>query len=153
MRGEKPKMTCWLCITNEENWNVVKEKNIWGVADRHLNTIARVKKGDTVLMYLKWEKIGDKIKESRIAGVFEVDSDVFVDSARTFKVPKGIGDEIFPFRIKLMPVDVFKEPIEFKSLTPQLKFITNKKKWGGHLMGKAMRPIPKEDFETIINSK
>ena len=28
-----PKMTYWLCITNEENWNVVKTKNVWGVAD------------------------------------------------------------------------------------------------------------------------
>jgi hypothetical protein len=38
-------MTYWLCITNEENWNVVREKNIWGVAERHRNTIAKVKKG------------------------------------------------------------------------------------------------------------
>lgn len=36
-------MTYWLCITNEENWQVVKQKNVWGVAQRHKNTIAKVK--------------------------------------------------------------------------------------------------------------
>ena len=143
------KMTYWLCITNEENWNVVRAKNVWGVAERHRNTIAKANKGDTLLMYLKQEKIGDELVPSRIAGVFVADSDVFVDSTRIFKVPKGMGTETFSLRIKLKPVDIFKEPVEFKPLIPRLKFITNKKKWAGHLMGKAMREIAKEDFEVI----
>jgi len=37
-------------ITNEENWHVVKQKNVWGVAERHRNTIAKVNKGDTLVM-------------------------------------------------------------------------------------------------------
>jgi predicted RNA-binding protein len=61
-------MNYWLCITNEENWNVVKAKNIWGVPERHRNTILKVKKGDKLLMYLKQEKINDELKESRITG-------------------------------------------------------------------------------------
>jgi predicted RNA-binding protein len=144
-------MTYWLCITNEENWNVVKEKNIWGVAERHKNTIAKVKKGDTLLMYLKQEKIGNEKKESRIAGVYEAASAVYTDDKRIFKVPKGMGNEAFPLRIKLTPIQVFKKPVEFKPLIPKLNFITNKKKWAGHLMGKAMRTIPEEDFELIKN--
>jgi predicted RNA-binding protein len=146
-------MTYWLCITNEENWNVVKAKNIWGVAERHKNTIAKVKNGDKLLVYLKQEKIGDEIKESRIAGVFEAATEVFSDNTRIFKVPKGMGNETFPLRIKLKPVDIFKKPADFKPLIPQLKFITNKKKWAGHLMGKAMREIPEEDFEVISSQK
>jgi predicted RNA-binding protein len=39
-------MNYWLCITNEENWKVIREKNIWGVPERHKNTIAKVKFGD-----------------------------------------------------------------------------------------------------------
>jgi len=119
------------------------------VRERHRNTIAKVIKGDTLLMYLKQEKIGDELKESRIAGVFVAASAVYTDKTRIFTTPKGMGNETFPLRIKVKPVDIFKEPVEFKLLIPQLKFITNKKKWSGHLMGKAMRPIPKEDFAVI----
>lgn len=144
-------MNYWLCITDEKNWNVVKAKNIWGVPERHRNTIAKVKKGDKLLMYLKQEKINDELKESRITGVFEANSEVFTDSTKIFKVPKGMGSETFPLRVKLKPVEILKKPIEFKPLIPKLNFITNKHKWSGHLMGKAMRTIPKEDFELIRN--
>ena len=58
----KPKMTYWLCITNEENWQVVKQRNVWGVAERHRNTIAKVILGDTLLMYLKQEKLVTRLK-------------------------------------------------------------------------------------------
>lgn len=144
-------MTYWLCITNEENWHVVKEKNIWGVAERHKNTITKVKRGDELLFYLKQKKIGEELKESRITGIFEANSEVFEDGTRIFKVPKGMINETFPLKIKLTPVKILEKPVEFKPLIPKLKFITNKQKWAGHLMGKAMRTIPEEDFELIRN--
>ncbi len=50
-------MAYWLCITNEENWQIIKKNNIWGVAERHKNTISKVKKGDRCLIYVKQEKI------------------------------------------------------------------------------------------------
>jgi len=145
--GEK--VTYWLCITNEANWHVVKDKNIWGVAKRHKNTISKVNAGDTFLMYLKQEKINDEIKESRIAGIFEAASTVYTDDKKIFQVPIGMGTETFPLRIKVKPVQIFKKPVVFKPLIPKLKFITNKNKWSGHLMGKAMRTIPKDDFVLI----
>ena len=84
-------MTYWLCITNEENWKVIKEKNIWGVPERHKNTIAKVKPGDKLLIYLKQEKVGKEIRPSRIVAVCEATSEVFRDSSRVFKSPKGNG--------------------------------------------------------------
>ncbi|WP_456329936.1 EVE domain-containing protein [Archaeoglobus sp.] len=145
-------MTYWLCITNDENWKVIKEKNVWGVSERHKNTIAKVKPGDKLLIYLKQEKVGDETKPSRIVAVYEAASEVFRDSSRIFKSPKGMGNETFPLRIKLKPVKIFDKPVEFKPLIPKLKFITNKRKWSGHLMGKAMREIPEEDYRLIVNS-
>jgi len=54
------------------------------------------------------------------------------------------------WRVKIITqIRVFDKPIEFKPLIPKLKFITNKKKWTGHLMGKAMREIPEDDFKLI----
>ena len=88
-------------------------------------------------------------KESRIAGIYETISEVFTDGTKIFNVPKGMGTETFPLRINLKPVEIFRKTIEFTPLIPRLKFITNKQKWSGHLMGKAMRPIPEEDFEVM----
>jgi len=33
---------------------------------------------------------------------------------------------------------------------PKLSFIENKRMWAGHIRGKAMREIPKGDFETVL---
>jgi len=141
----------WICITTEDNWKIIKEKNIWGVPERHKNTISKVRPGDKLLIYLKQEKVGDKVKESRIVAVYEAVSEVFKESTRIFKVPKGMGNEIFPYRIRIKPVNIFDKPIEFKPLIPKLRFIKNKKKWSGHLMGKAMREIPEEDYKLILS--
>ena len=85
--------------------------------------------------------------------MFEAATEVFSDNTKIFNVPKGMGIETFPLRIKLKPVELFKTPEEFKPLIPQLSFITNKQKWSGHLMGKAMRTIPEADFRTIAKKE
>ncbi len=145
-------MAYWLCITNEANWKVIKEKNIWGVPERHKNTIAKVNPGDKLLIYLKQERVNNEIKEPRIVAVYEVISEPFKDSTRIFS-SKGMksSGETFPWRVKIKPVKIFDKPVEFKPLISKLKFITNKKKWSGHLMGKAMREIPEEDFKFIVS--
>jgi len=60
-----------------------------------------------------------------------------------------MSNEVFPLRIRLKPIKIFEKPVDFKSLIPKLKFITNKQKWTGHLMGKAMRQIPEVDYDLI----
>jgi predicted RNA-binding protein len=144
-------MTYWLCITTEENWGIIKQKNIWGVPERHKNTITRVKPGDKLLIYIKQERHKNITKEPRIVAVYEAVSEVFKDSSKIFRTPEGRGNETFPLRIKLKPVKIFDKPVEFKPLILKLKFITNKKKWSGHLMGKAMREIPEEDYNLILS--
>nr|WP_236609723.1 EVE domain-containing protein [Archaeoglobus sulfaticallidus] len=104
--------------------------------------MAKVKPGDKLLIYLKQERDKDKVVEPRIVAVYEAVSEVFKDSKKIFKTPEGMGNESFPLRIKLKPVKIFDEPVEFKPLIPKLKFIKNKQKWTGHLMGKAIREIP-----------
>jgi len=78
---------------------------------------------------------------------------MYEDSSRIFTSPAKLGDEVFPLRIKLRPVKVFDPPVEFKPLIPDLKFITNKKMWSGHIRGQAMRQIPEEDYQLIISSE
>jgi predicted RNA-binding protein len=146
-------MAFWLCITNEENWEVIRSKNVWGVSERHRNTISKVKKGDRLLIYLKQERKEERVEETRIVAEYEVSSEVFRDSSRIFKSPKGMGNETFPLRIKMTAVEIFKAPVEFKPLIPKLEFIKNKKKWTGHLMGKAMKEISEKDYRLILSAK
>jgi len=138
-------MACWLCITNRDNWKIIKEKNVWGVPRRHKNTIAKIKPGDKLIIYVKQEREDKKILEPKIVGIFEVVSEPYEDSTRIFK--GHVPNETYSLRVKIKPVKLGE--VEFKPLIPKLKFITNKKKWSGHLMGKAMRKIPEEDYKLI----
>jgi predicted RNA-binding protein len=144
----------WLCITNRDNWNVVQQQKIWGVAERHKNSIAKAVPGDQLLFYLVSESVDGQLKESAVGGVAEVVSEVFRDTKRIFKrgTAKKTG-EVFPLRVTLSHVRPFKEEILFKPLILTLQFIKNKRKWSGHIQGKAMRLIPEGDFTTIIEAE
>jgi len=143
-------MVCWLCITTEENWKVIKQRNIWGVAERHSNTIAKVKPKDKCLIYVLSTKKNKEIIPPRIVAAYEVVSEVFRDSTRIFKSQPN-KNESYPLRIRLKPIKIFSTPVDFKSLVPKLRFIKNKQKWVGHIQGKAMREIPEEDFKLIMS--
>jgi len=139
-------MAYWLCITNEENWEVLREKNIWGVEERHRNAIAKVKPGDKLLIYVMSTKKEKETLPPRIVAAYEAVSGPFRDSEKIFK------GKMYPLRIRLKPVAVFPEPINFKELVPKLDFIKNKKGWVGHIRGKAMREIPESDFKLVMKS-
>jgi predicted RNA-binding protein len=137
-------MKYWLCVTNQENWEVIKERNIWGVEERHRNTISKVKPGDRLLIYVMGTKKENESLSPRIVAVYEAVSEVFIDSSRIFK------GKVYPLRIRLRPIAVFSKPLDFRELVPRLSFIKNKRFWAGHIRGKAMREIPKGDFETVL---
>jgi len=141
-------MARWLAISNRTNWEVTRKKNIWGVPQRNKSIIERVKPGDTVLIYVSQQKEDDTLLPSAVTGAFEVVSEPFEERTRVFVAPEQMGDEVFPYRIKLKPVKVFDPPVEFKPLIPKLKFITNKTMWTGHIR-QAMRVIPEEDCQVI----
>ncbi|WAI02306.1 EVE domain-containing protein [Methanogenium organophilum] len=87
-----------------------------------------------------------------ITGCFEIVSDVFEDETKIFTAQPKLGYEVFPLRIRLKPIKIFDEPVNFKPLLPDLSFITNKKQWSGHIRGQAMRTIPEEDYELIMKA-
>ena len=138
----------WLCILNRENFEAVKKKKVWGVSERHKNQIYKTKVGDKLAFYLISEVKGKERLESAIGGVAEVASEVFVDRKKIFPSAKVEG-EVYPYRIRIKSLKVFKPEKPFKPLIGKLNFITNKKFYSGHLVGKAMRTIPKEDFEIL----
>ena len=137
-------MRYWLCVANQENWEVIREKNIWGVEERHRNTISKVKPGDRLLIYVMGTKKENETLLPRIVAAYEAVSEVFTDSSRIFK------SKVYPLRIRLRPITVFPKPLDFRELVPKLGFIKNKRFWVGHIRGKAMREIPGRDFETVL---
>jgi predicted RNA-binding protein len=139
----------WLCISTRANDEVTRKKQIWGVAKRFVNTISRVKKGDTLLMYTMQEIVDGKVIPSAITGTYEAASEFYEDESPVFVTPKALGSEVFPLRIKVKPVKIFKEPIPFKPFVPEMTFIKNKTMWSGSIRT-AMRTIPEEDYLTIM---
>jgi predicted RNA-binding protein len=143
----------WLAISNHENWEILKKNNIWGVSRRNPNAIAKINIGDLILIYVS-SIIMDKkvISPVVITGAYESLSSVYEDTNKIFLPPNRNPEEVFPLRIKLKPISIFLEPVEFKPLIPKLNFIKNKKMWNGHIRGKGIREIPEVDFNLIIQS-
>lgn len=144
-------MIRWFASTNRENWEIIQKKNIWGIPKRNKAIIERVKPGDSLIIFVSQKKIEDKILPSAITGIYEICSDGYEDVNPIFKTPEKMGMEIFPYRVKLKPIQIFSRPLEFKPLIPKLNFIKNKNQWSGHLRV-AMRPIPEEDYQTILKA-
>lgn len=143
-------MKFWLCITNQDNWEVVKEKNIWGASERHKGTIEKVRPGDKCLFYVISTRIDKEVIPSRIVAAYEVTSEPFKATLSIFK-PASYG-ESYPLRINLKQIKMFKTYVEFKPIVTKLSFIKNKRQWSSHIRGRAMREIPKVDYELILNS-
>ncbi|MBU7014074.1 MAG: EVE domain-containing protein [Theionarchaea archaeon] len=141
-------MTYWLCILNRDNWKSVLTHKVWGVSVRHRNTISRVEIGQGLLFYVVSEQRETRRLESAVCGRAEVASDVFKDTRRIFTSKTG---EVYPLRVRLHNVVSFGE-IPFKPLIPDLTFVKNKKRWSGHLQGKAMRALPEPDAALILQA-
>ena len=128
-------------MTNEENWNVMKKRNVWGVPERDRRRIEEVRPGDYLVFY---------VMPLRVAGIFRATCEAFESSEPIFNWGEFGRHEVFPYRVRLEPVVIPEEPLQFKELIPKLRFITNKRMWSGHLR-RAMRTIPKDDYEVIVS--
>jgi predicted RNA-binding protein len=124
----------WLCVTSEENWNVIRTQKVWGVSRRNRRQLENVKKGDFFVFYAK---------KRGLTGIFKVISKPFEDQKRLFKG----ADKVFPYRVKLESFILPKKIVRFEELARKLKFI-GEEKWNVYLQV-AMRKITEEDYKTI----
>ena len=141
-------MAIWIASGNRENWEGVKKHNIWGVPKRSKGLHSRVKVGDIILIYARSETHVKEVFPSVIMGEYIV-TELYEDTTPLFTAPSQMGEEVFPFRFRLKPVKIFKEPVEIKPLIPELGFVTNKTMWSGHFR-QAMREIPEGDYRKIL---
>jgi len=129
----------WLCVVNEANWRIVRERLLWGVSERYRRRMEELSEGDLLVFY---------VRPKRIGGIFRAASRPFVDKKPVFSSEGFRAGELFPYRVRLEPVLVPPEPLPFEPLIPRLSFIKNKARWTGYIRG-AMREIPEGDYELI----
>lgn len=140
---------CWLCITTNENWNAIKAKEIWAVKESDQKKLDRLTIRDLLVFYVKQRSDNDNIVGPQIKAVFQVDSTPFHDSTKL--LPDSIPRERFTYRVRIKPVIVAREGVDFKEIVPKIGFIKNKEKWFLYLQT-AMRSIPKRDFDLLLSA-
>jgi len=145
-------MSCWIYVTNSDNWAVTKKTNILGASAKHKKVLSKAKKGDKCLVYVKSEISAGERLGPNIVAQYEIASTVFEDRKKLFVTPPDTPDETFPLRLLLEPLKLFEPPIEFKPLIPRLSFLPNKSYWTGPIRGKAMVQIPQGDYDTITST-
>jgi len=83
-----------------------------------------------------------------LSSLFEVISEPYYDESELF-YPVKDREERFPYRVKLKPILLPKEPIDFTPLVPKLSFIkNNKERWSAYFR-RAIFKISEEDFKII----
>ena len=131
-------MAYWICVITYENWAIVRSQHVWGVSKRWEKVINQIREGDLLAFYVIPKSLG---------GIFEVISKPYYDESELF-YPVKDRKERFPYRIKLKPILLPKEPIDFTQLVPKLSFIKNKQRWSAPFR-RAMFEISEEDFKVI----
>ena len=126
------------------------KKESLGVSERFKNIIQKVRQEDKLVFYVMQTRKNSEIIPSRIAGTFEAVSEPFKDSAKIFKKYKT--ESTFPYRVKIKPLRIFDELIEFKKLVPKLGFIKNKRYWVGSLR-RAMILVSEKDYRIMVCGK
>lgn len=132
-----------------ENWIVAKDKRIWGLA-RKAKTCEQLKIGDYIVFYVKRETSDSGIIRPKITGIFRISSKPFYDEKKLFAAPVKTR-ELYPWRFKIEPITIPKEPLEFDKLVPKLEFIERKKVWYTYLQH-AIKRLSESDFKVINSS-
>ena len=125
-------MKYWLFVTNEENWKIIKEKEIYGFNEKSKKDLDRLNVGDLIICYIIGKHIG---------GAFKITS-LKEDTNIKFKI------QDYPFKIKIKKIIIPKEPIDFtERMVEEISIFKNLNRWGTILMGRATKEITKQDYE------
>jgi predicted RNA-binding protein len=121
-------------ISNNENWEIIEEKNIMGLGGRGLEILPKIKKGDICAIYIKGKMV--------FKAIYEITLEKYT---RKVKWKNGSYPEI----ITLNPIKIAKKPLNIKEIISELKFIKNKENWMVYF--RFPKFIPEEDLELIQN--
>lgn len=131
-------MKYWLFVTNEENWEIISKKEIYGFNEKTKKDLKKLNIDDLLVIYIIGKKIG---------GIFKI---INLNEITNIKFK---GKE-YPYKIKIKKIKALKNPIKFTyKMVNNISIFKNKTRWGTILMGRSTKEITKEDynyFEEII---
>jgi predicted RNA-binding protein len=137
-------INCWLFSVNRANWDVVRNKNIWGLRREKSTTSRRVKKADKIVFVVTGAR------PLIFAGVFEVAEDWVHDSHPVWPDELEEKKAIYPIRTTLKPLHI--GSADFDLLVPKLTFVRKKSSPYAYLRGTPanfQKPIPFDDYRVI----
>jgi predicted RNA-binding protein len=138
-------MSVWLVSIAKDNYEILEKINFRtiGISDRYIKTLAKVRKGDFVIIYLA-------SKISAIPGLLKVE-------AKPHAIRKSIWLDNFYNTIDVKPVKILKESewVDVRPLLKSLSFVSNKLNWGNYFRQsiKQLEKIDYKIFEKIFRKK
>ena len=126
----------WLTLTDKNNWEIIKENNIYAVKSKKILDILSV--GDVIVMYLI---------PKRIVGIFQIEN--LKSNKRVKTISKGYS---YIFDIK--PSIILSEPFIViqkgkRDFINKISIFKNISRWGTILMGRSVIRITREDYVYI----
>ena len=148
-------MRYWCLVTSRENWEVCKQRSVWGMDFRYAVTLKR------------YFRPGDKAVVYSHGGVFvaevEIASNVYED-ATPIGWTKNKRPFLFPYRVNLKIVREGKAPISFSTysdgeaavhakpnLIDDIVFIADKSRTWNQYLQVSVIALSAEDFHTIAS--
>jgi predicted RNA-binding protein len=138
LKGGKMKEKIWLALTSLDNWDLIKNNNVYAVKNKKSSN--KLDKNDILIFYVIPKRIGGfyKIIEKTDKEIIE------------FK-----GDK-YKYQFKLTPLNILSSlvPINKKNndyrILETLSIFKNKIHWGTVLMGRDIIQLTKEDYEYLL---
>ncbi|HNU61734.1 MAG TPA: hypothetical protein PKL04_06010 [Methanofastidiosum sp.] len=129
----------WLMITDQENWLVIKEHEIYATNTKKI--FENLKIYDKIVMYLI---------PKQICGIFVI-SDLYPKKITTF------SNKEYKYYFNISPEIIIEPPMKIRKrekseLIDKISIFKNALHWGGVIMGKSILTISKEDY-LLIESK
>jgi len=124
----------WLTITNMENWQIIKEKSIYGFNESNKRFFDELKRGDFLVMYVIPKKIG---------GLFQVISKK--ENEKT-----NLKGDKYVHKVKIKKILVPKVEIDVnEKIVQNISIFRNSMRWGTILFGRSIKKLTKEDYYFI----
>jgi predicted RNA-binding protein len=134
----------YLCAVSQrfpENLDIGVQARVWGVEERYVNKISRVRPGDTLVFLVG----GD------FRSVHRIESEPFKDS--TLLWPEKNGSR-FPHRVRISP-PLFRGKVHAPPLTQKISFMRGRERWSGTVQGAhgVFNPKMTEDDLRLVTSR
>lgn len=140
-------MSEWIWAVSQENWDVLKEHNVWAVD--HKYKIENIKQNDHIVFYVS--------KSGLLGGVFKVNSEWYESKELIWNDERQSNIKKYPHECTLDPVVV--NSVVYNNIMHKLDFATPYRSNPYVVLRPSRRgpsnfnkPIAEKDMQTIINN-